>query len=133
VNHKIRNGEIHIRSTNKECFGRCIFALDHPYHYESNDKELVVDVPKDFETDFASVPFLFWIFFPPIYKWQKAAIVHDYLYRTGKKNRKIADSVFLKEIKLAPIRMFIIWLNIRFFGWLFYHKTTYTSEVDRQQ
>lgn len=114
------------------CFGRCIFALDHHYDYKSSDGKMIVTVPKGFETDFASIPFLFWIFFPPIGIWLKAAVVHDYLYRTGKKSRKEADSVFLKEIKLAPIRMFIIWLNVRLFGWLFYHKTTYDKKVEQE-
>ena len=120
IEHNINNGYVHIRDTDEIRFGRAIFALDHPYHYESKDKKLVVDVPENFKTDFASVPFLFWWFFPPFGKWQKSAVVHDYLYNTGLETRKVADSVFLKESYLAPIRMTIIWFVVRCFGWLFY-------------
>lgn len=126
--NEIDNGYVHVRDTDKEIFGRAIFALDHPFNYESPDKKLKVNIPQDFETDFASIPFLFWWFFPPTGKWKRCAVVHDYLYNTGETTRKVADSVFWKERHLAPFRMSFIWLAVRLFGWLFYCKSKRIQE-----
>ena len=40
------------------------------------------EIPTGFVTDFASVPRPFWAIFPPNGPWAKAAVVHDWLYRT---------------------------------------------------
>jgi hypothetical protein len=39
-----------------------------------------IKVPKDFETDFASVPRFFWRLLPPTGEYGKAAVLHDWLY-----------------------------------------------------
>ena len=116
----IKDDNIHVRDTDKEIFGRAVFALDRPFHYESQDKQLIVDIPQDFETDFASIPFLFWWFFPPIGKWKRCAVVHDYLYKTRIYDRWLADRVFLYDAKYSPIRMRLMWFALRLFGWLFF-------------
>ena len=46
--------------------------------------ERVIEVPQGFETDFASVPRFFWRVVPPWGRYSPAAVVHDYLYSTGK-------------------------------------------------
>ena len=55
-----------------------------------------VTVPAGTTTDFASIPRIFWPIFPPDgRRYMRAAIVHDYLYRTGKVPRALADQMFL--------------------------------------
>ena len=52
-----------------------------------------------FLTDFASVPKLMWNILPPTGKYGKAAVVHDYLYRTkGIATKDQADHVFLEAM-----------------------------------
>jgi len=61
----------------------------------------MVKVPAGFETDFASVPKVFWNVMPPTGQYGKAAVIHDYLYRTPHIASKAdADSVF-KEAMTA--------------------------------
>jgi Protein of unknown function (DUF1353) len=53
-------------------------------------------VPANYETDFATVPRLFFSVIPPIGKHNVAAILHDYLYDNRIGTRKAADRLFLK-------------------------------------
>ena len=54
-----------------------------------------VQVPSGYVTDFASVPRLFWRVFPPSGKYNRAAIVHDYLYTNSTVcSRFLADGLF---------------------------------------
>lgn len=117
--YHLNNGEqVHLSSTNKTSFGRLIFILDHSFKYKSPDGEIDIVIPEGEETDGASVPFLFWMLFPPIGPWLKTAVVHDYLYRQGKYSRRMADKVFLYDCKYSPIRMRLMWFMLRLFGWL---------------
>lgn len=121
-NH-INNGkQIHMSSTDKVCFGRPIFILDHAFKYKTPDGIIDIVIPEGEETDGASVPFLFWTFFPPIGRWLKTAIVHDYLYKKGVYKRSICDKVFLYDRRYAPIRMCIMWFFLKLFGWFVYYK-----------
>lgn len=42
----------------------------------------VIELPIGFETDFASIPRVLWNLLPPTGQYGKAAVIHDYLYRT---------------------------------------------------
>lgn len=55
-----------------------------------------IRVPAGFVTDFASIPRFFWRVLPPTGSYGKAAVVHDYLYRTTTfpVTRKQADCIF---------------------------------------
>ena len=52
-------------------------------------------IPKGFESDMASVPRFLWAVIPPIGPYNKAALLHDYLYKTGKYTRDKTDKLFL--------------------------------------
>lgn len=87
--------------------------------YESDIMGGPVCVPRGFETDFASVPrtpILFSLFGDTAHE---AAVVHDYLYRTGKAPRKIADQVFLEAMKVSGVwawRRVPMYWGVRLFG-----------------
>lgn len=51
-------------------------------------------VPRGFVTDFASVPRIFWSFFPRHGEYTRAAIVHDFLYWEQRCSREQADELF---------------------------------------
>lgn len=79
-----------------------------------------IRIPKGFVTDFASVPRFLWALLPPHGKHQRAAVVHDYLYRTnGGWSRRISDTVFLdamKECRVSWWRRTAMWLGVRIGG-----------------
>lgn len=83
-------------------------------------------VPAGFETDFASVPRFFWRVFPPTGRYGKAAVLHDFLYRTGAVPRREADAIFFDAMKslgvFFPTR-WLMWLAVRVFGWTAYRKS----------
>jgi len=95
-------------------------------------------VPVGFDTDFASVPRMFWSTFPPYGRHTKAAVLHDYLYacqplvgpRTDgavepdvrqlrRITRKEADGLFrrvMKELGVSMWRRNIMYRAVRFGG-----------------
>ncbi len=90
---------------------------------------VTVSVPKDFETDFASVPRIFW-FLPDWAVYSKAPVLHDWLYHSkkimGKRiSRKTADLIFLEAMhvdwRYHKSRKFVAhleYLAVRWFAWL---------------
>ncbi len=91
-----------------------------PFKYRSEDAlERVILVPKGFLTDFASVPRFLWRFLPPTGKYGKAAVIHDYLYRTQSCSRAEADAVFLEamtDLNVGFWRRHLMYWAVRLFG-----------------
>lgn len=78
-------------------------------------------VPKDFETDLASVPRLLWPIFAPQYSGFVApAILHDYLYRCPNDiTRQFADEVLYSALITENVTAFTaskFYLGVRLFG-----------------
>lgn len=84
-------------------------------------------VPENFVTDFASIPRGLWNAFPPVgASYDKAAVVHDYLYRGGfitwrtmdqekivdvhePVTRKQADDILLEAMTALKVGRFTRW------------------------
>lgn len=64
--------------------GRCTWRLTAPIAYDvgSVGSGETITVPAGATTDFASVPRFAWSIIPADGAWLKAAVVHDWLYRT---------------------------------------------------
>ncbi|MEP9351258.1 DUF1353 domain-containing protein [Xanthobacter sp. KR7-225] len=62
--------------------GRSLWALRDDLSYRPSNGDDVITVRKGSVTDLTSVPRLAWMLIPPDGPWVKAAVVHDYLYRT---------------------------------------------------
>lgn len=81
--------------------------------------KLGIVVPAGFETDFASIPRFFWRVLPPTGQYGKAAVVHDFLYRTRRVPRVTADRMFLlamEELSVPkPVRL-VMYYAVRVFG-----------------
>lgn len=98
----------------------CFFIFQDIYYTLSNGKKIII--PKGFETDFATIPRLFWRMFPPhLKKYRQGAVVHDYLYMTSDivTSRAFADAEFRKIlIKKGTSKWvaWLFWLVIRIFG-----------------
>lgn len=108
------------------------FELIEPFDYyvghEGSDD--VVSVPVGFQTDFASVPCMFWPILPPVGRYSKAAVVHDYLceqcekynYQYNQyaiKTRQEADDIFLEAmtiLEVKPWKRTIMYIAVRLWG-----------------
>lgn len=104
-------------------------------YYKTNQKHIKIKVEKDFITDFASVPRIFWIFYPPFGTYTKPAVLHDRLceaflrketwndvldkeiptanshveylnLKNEKITRKQADTIFLESMKAINVNVF---------------------------
>lgn len=90
------------------------------YYIGKKENNNYIRIPKDFITDFASIPRIFWtIIGHPTGKYGKAAVIHDWLYRNGIGTRKEADKIFLEGmrfLKVFCIRRWIIYIAVRLFA-----------------
>lgn len=95
------------------------WMLVSPLLYESEVADKIINVPVAFETDFASVPRVPFIFDLMGDLAHGAAVLHDYLYSTGEVPRSLADAV-LKEAAIEsgvePWKAWAMWCAVRVFG-----------------
>ncbi len=70
------------------------------YHVDTYPSEKIIQVPTDFITDFASIPRIFWVILSPFGEYGKAAVIHDWLYRTPDcgYTKVEADLIFLSSL-----------------------------------
>jgi hypothetical protein len=82
-----------------------------------------VEVPVGFETDLASVPRLPFVYLATGGTAEEAAVIHDYLYRTGSAPREVADAIFLEAMEQTGIswwRRKLMYMAVRAAGWTAY-------------
>ena len=96
------------------------WRLLEEFDFASETLERIICVPVNFETDFASTPRILWPIFPPTGTYGKAAVGHDYLYRTkGVCSRRMADLTLL-EMMIAlctPLATRVLMFEaVRLFG-----------------
>lgn len=96
------------------------WELLSPFSYHrTNNKDSIINVPKGFKTDLATIPRILWIFFPPHGKYAKAAIIHDYLYAYGIGTKKEADTIFLEAMEVLNVpflQRYLVYLGARLIG-----------------
>lgn len=91
-----------------------------------NDVVVLIDgqplvIPAGFLTDGASVPRGMWNIIPPFGRYNKASLLHDYLYKTGRMNmawitRKQADDIFLAAMGALDVstwQQWAMWAGVR--------------------
>lgn len=103
------------------------WRLVEPFVYEIGTlgSNKVIRVPIDFETDFASVPRVFWWLIPPWGRYGKAAILHDWLYVSKLYDRLAADRLFLEAMTVLAVPVWkrcTMYIAVRLFGWIPYRK-----------
>lgn len=90
------------------------------FDFASQVVERIIKVPAGFNTDFASIPKLFQNILSPTGPYAKAALTHDYLYRTkGQATKEEADSVFLEAMEALKVNRFvrtIMYRAVKYFG-----------------
>lgn len=80
-------------------------------------------IEKNFISDLASIPRIFWTFYPPFGTYTLASIIHDYLYsKEGSwqvSSRKEADKIFLQIMEKTKVPKFtrlLFYCAVRLFG-----------------
>ncbi len=89
------------------------------YHVGNKEGKVVITVPKGFQTDFASVPRLFWMIIPPDGKYTQAAVVHDFLYHKHLHSRYVSDRIFLEAMTVLEVpkwKRLVMYRAVRIFG-----------------
>lgn len=98
--------------------------LTDPFIVRMNDGR-TYSVPAGFETDFASVPRMFWRVLPPWGKYSPAAVLHDYLYGKRIGTRDIADKIFLEVMEMLNVpawKRYPMYWGVRAFGWMIWKR-----------
>lgn len=102
------------------------WVLLAPLVYESDVAKRIITVPAGFPTDLASVPRL-----PIMYALcgnmaRRAAVLHDYLYTSGRESRSMADAVFKEAsavIGVPGLVRWLMWAGVRIGGVAHYTST----------
>lgn len=109
------------------------YTLHDPLVYVSDRLHCRILVPAGFKTDLASIPRGLWNVLPKSGPYDKAAVIHDYLYQTGGRelvlpgkpvgqciDRGDADGVLKEAMEVCGVggfRRFTIWSGVRIGGW----------------
>lgn len=100
------------------------WVLGEPLIYKSS-ASLTIIVPKEYETDLASIPRILWSIMPPFGFYSSAAVVHDWIYNNKGSvsgyflTRKRADTILLNamlESNVPKIKAYTIYHAVRLFG-----------------
>ena len=100
------------------------YASRLPFRWEHGP--FSIDIESNEITDFASIPRLFWRLCPPMGLWNRAAYIHDYLYRTGIVSRWVADAIFYECLLDCGVNRTLatcMWLAVRLFGRGYYRRS----------
>lgn len=97
------------------------FQLTEDFSY-LREGEDTITAPKNFETDFASIPRYVTFVVPKLGKYTQPAVIHDYLCRTADSWNKRAegDKVFrlaMKDAGVGRLRRRAMWLAVYLAGW----------------
>ena len=96
------------------------FELFSDYVYKT--KDYLIEVPKGFVTDYASIPKLLRIIVLPYGKHSGASVIHDWLYSSNcnlEISREKADKIFLEVLKEEKVNLFLrrlMYIAVRKFG-----------------
>jgi hypothetical protein len=108
----------------------CDWLVETAFEYRVGalQSPVAIVVPAGFRTDGASVPRLLWWLWPPFGgRYDQAATLHDYLYRTKYQDlaRVVADAIFLEAMAVLgvpPRTRWCIYLGVRVGGWVTYRR-----------
>jgi len=97
-----------------------------PFTYITNNGDTIT-VPKGFFTNFASTPKFLWPILPPLDHYGKAAVVHDFLYRTPEFGYTKHDAdLILKEacnvLNVKSWKVFLLYYAVKLFGFHAWNK-----------
>jgi hypothetical protein len=120
--------------------GPGLAVLRAPFAFLSPTLGRIV-VPEGFDTDYASVPRIFWSFYPPDGSYTPAAVIHDALYFYQARSaatpspitRAQADAVFLEAMAALGVpllRRRLLYRAVRVGGWLAWRRNRRWHEAE---
>ena len=98
------------------------YELLRPLRYYSKILGEVIEAPQGYRTDFASVPRMFWRLIPPFGRYQRAAVIHDYLCELSGStgiSSKTAVKIFHEAMLIAGVnraKASMMYYMVRWFG-----------------
>ncbi len=103
------------------------FRLHYDFTYLWKPHTIPFTIQAGFLTDFASIPRIFRIIIPKLGRWNKASVVHDYIYQTPliQQTRKQADKIFLAgmtDLGVAKWKRMVMYWAVRIGGWMAWRK-----------
>jgi hypothetical protein len=96
-----------------------VMTLDADLVYQSDLLGKTITVPRQFATDFASIPRILWNILPQHGPYDRACVVHDHLYRAGGVTQEQADNVLREAMKVCGCswwQTFVIFRGVRIGG-----------------
>lgn len=90
------------------------FELVEPLVYSSELLGYTVTVPAGFKTDLASIPPGFWNLMPKSGRYDRAAVVHDWLYVNNHVTRAEADGALKEAMQVLGVPSWK--LNVIYWG-----------------
>lgn len=78
-------------------------------------------VEEGFDTDYASIPRIFWNILPPDGEYSEGAVIHDSEYWFQTREREVADLILLEAMEalgVSWIKRQTIYRAVRAFGWM---------------
>lgn len=95
------------------------WTLNRKLVYHSDVTGKTYTIPRGFNTDFASTPRLPVVYLLTGNTAHQAAVIHDYLYRTGFEDRATSDAIFREAMGVSGVpawRKWLMWAGVRVGG-----------------
>lgn len=111
------------------------YELAFPLVYYSAVLSREIIVPTGFKTDLASVPLGLWNILPRSGRYDRAAVIHDYLYQHNGCTREEADSVLNEAMKVLAVnglKLRLIYAGVKVGGWKSWGKYRKAGERESQ-
>ncbi len=96
------------------------WRVHKPFGYVTKSRDKIC-VPVGFVTDLASIPWLFRRVLPKSGPYNKAAVIHDWLYRNHTFERSRCDDILLEAMAFEGVgycKRYTIYWAVRAGGWL---------------
>ena len=96
------------------------WILWQPFGYVSKVGD-IINVPAGFKTDLASIPWLFRRILPKSGEYNKACVIHDWMYKTHLFERSKCDDILLEAMEFEGVgycKRYTIYWAVRAGGWL---------------
>ncbi len=110
-----------------------VILLPFSYDVTEENSNNTVEVEVGFQTDFASVPRLFWLILPRWGKYGNAAVIHDWLYWEQSRSRKEADFIMFEAMGILDVpafKRYPIYWGIRLFGDLAWFRNKWDKQAE---
>jgi hypothetical protein len=107
-----------------------VILREFGYDVGEQDSGDHIAVAIGFQTDFATIPRIFWVVLPRWGRYGNATVIHDWLYWTQTRTRKVADDILLEGmgvLEVGAISKFLIYTSVRLFGSIAW----YRNQADR--